>query len=299
MAGRIVALFALLLPAVLSAAEVAVLKSSETPAWRPAIDALRRAAPAHAFTEFDLRGERGEAERVVASLRGRAAILVAMGPFAAQTAKDILPDLPLVYCMVPDPVSLGIPPSAAGVAFQIPIKNQLAAFRIVYPRGVRIGVIYGDASVARLVEEAQKAAAIVRVAIVARPVASEKDVPAALRGLLRGEDAVDALWIPPDRLLMGDDTRRFLLTEALKAARPVYGFSPALVSEGALASNGPDLGSVGEQVGELVNRFASGDRTARGALLVPRAELVINKKVADKMKIEIPEDALKAAGRVF
>jgi ABC-type uncharacterized transport system substrate-binding protein len=98
---------------------------------------------------------------------------------------------------------------------------------------------------------------------------------------------------------MGDDTRRFLLTEALKAARPVYGFSPALVSEGALASNGPDLGSVGEQVGELVNRFASGDRTARGALLVPRAELVINKKVADKMKIEIPEDALKAAGRVF
>jgi ABC-type uncharacterized transport system substrate-binding protein len=32
---------------------------------------------------------------------------------------------------------------------------------------------------------------------------------------------------------------------------------------------------------------------------VPRAELVINKKVADKLKIEIPADALKAASRVY
>ena len=140
---------------------------------------------------------------------------------------------------------------------------------------------------------------MVRLSIVARPVASEKDVPAALRGLLKGEEAVDALWIPPDPMLLGDETRRFLLAETLKAARPVYSFSSALVSEGALVSNGPDLASVGEQAAELVNRLLSGDRTARGALLVPRAELVINKKIADKMKIDIPADALKAASKVF
>jgi ABC-type uncharacterized transport system substrate-binding protein len=287
-----------LLPSGLPAAEVAVLKSSEVPAWRPTIDAVRRIASGHNLTEYDLRGERPEAERVVAALRGRAAILVAMGPLAAQVAKDILPNLPLVYCLVQDPVRLGLPPSAAGVSFQIPVKNQLAAFRIVYPRGVRVGVIYGDAGVAKLVEEAQKASGIVRMVIVARRVASEKDVPATLRSLLRGEDAVDTLWIPPDPMLLGEETRRFLLAETLKAGRPVYSFSSALVSEGALASNGPDLVSVGEQVGELVNRLASGDPTAKGTLLVPRAELVINKKIADRMKIEIPAVALKE-GRVF
>ena len=113
---------------------------------------------------------------------------------------------------------------------------------------------------------------------------------------------MDALWIPPDPLLLGDETRRFLLAETLKAGKPVYSFSPALVSEGALVSNGPDLASVGEQAGELVNRLVAGDRTARGTLLVPRAELVINKKIADKLKIEIPADALAEAsktGKVF
>jgi ABC-type uncharacterized transport system substrate-binding protein len=282
-------------PQALGAAEVAVLKSSEVPAWRPAIEALRRSASAHNLTEYDLRGDRAEAERLAASLKGRAQVVVALGPLAAQVATNLLPELPLVYCLVQDPVRLGVLPTSAGVAFQTPIKNQLAAFRLVNPRGVRVGVIYADAAVGKLVEEAQKAAPVVRLTVIARAVASEKEVPATLRALLKGDEAVDALWIPPDPILLSDETRRFLLAETLKGSRPVYSFSSALVSEGALVSNGPDLASVGEQAGELVNRFASGDRTARGALLVPRAELVINKKIADKMKIEIPAAALAEA----
>jgi ABC-type uncharacterized transport system substrate-binding protein len=299
-ARRFLAL-ALLLPAArdVRGAEVAVLKSSDAPAWRPTLDALRRAVTGHNVTEHDLRGDRAEGERVAAALKGKAAALVALGPLAAQIGKDILPELPLVYCLVQDPVRLGIPGTAAGVAFQTPVKNQLAAFRLVYPRGVRVGVIYADPGVAKLVEEAQKAATVVRVAIVARPVASDKDIPATLRALLKGDEAVDALWIPPDPILLSDETRRFLFAETLKAARPVYSFSSALVAEGALVSNGPDLASVGEQAAELVNRFLSGDKTTRGTLLVPRAELVVNKKIADKMKIEIPADALKAAGKVL
>ncbi|HEY6546394.1 MAG TPA: ABC transporter substrate binding protein, partial [Vicinamibacteria bacterium] len=241
----------------LEAAEVAVLKSSEVPAWRPALEALRRSASGHNLTEYDLRGDRAEAERIAAALKGRAAVVVALGPLAAQVATSLLPELPLVYCLVQDPVRLGVLPSSAGVAFQTPIKNQLAAFRLVNPRGVRVGVIYTDATVGKLVEEAQKAAPVVRLTLVVRPVGSDKDVPVTLRGLLKGEEAVDALWIPPDPILLSDETRRFILAETLKSSRPVYSFSSALVGEGALVSNGPDLASVGEQAGELVNRFAS------------------------------------------
>jgi len=299
-ARRLTALaLALLLPSGLRAAEVAVLKSTELAAWRPTLEALRRGVTGHNVSEFDLRGDRAEAEKIATALKGKAAAVVALGPLAAQIAKDILPDLPLVYCLVHDPVKLGIPGTAAGVAFQTPVKNQLAAFRLVYPRGARVGVIYADPGVAKLVEEAQKAAPVVRLVIVARPVSSDKDVPATLRALLKGDDAVDALWIPPDQMLLGEETRRFLFAETLKAAKPVYSFSSALVSEGALVSNGPDLGSVGEQAAELANRFLSGDKTTRGVMLVPRAELVINKKIAEKMKIDISADALKAASKVF
>jgi ABC-type uncharacterized transport system substrate-binding protein len=129
-------------------------------------------------------------------------------------------------------------------------------------------------------------------------VASEREVPEALRGLLKGEDAVDALWIPPDPVLLGDESRRYILAETLKAGKPVYSFSAALVAEGALVSNGPELGSIGDQAGELVNRLAAGER-GKIEVLIPRAELVINKKIGDKLKVDIPVDALKAAGKVL
>jgi putative ABC transport system substrate-binding protein len=282
------------------AADVAILKSADSPAWRPALDGLRRAAASHNVTEYDLRGDKAEADRVVTSLKGKPAILVALGPIAAQSAHEVAPEMPLVFCMVQDPARLGLTSGAGvtGVAFSIPVKNQLAAFRLVNPRAVRIGVIYNDANVGRLVEEAQKAASVVRLNLVPRPVASERDVPEALRTLLKGGEAVDALWIPPDPVLLGDESRRYVLAETLKAGKPVYSFSSALVAEGALVSNGPDLTSIGEQAGELVNRIAGGER-GRIEMLVPRAELVVNKKMADKLKIEIPADALRAANKVF
>lgn len=282
-------------------AEVALLKSAEAPAWRPAIEAFRRAAAGQAIYEFDLRGDRGEAERVVGALRGRNAVLVAMGTLAAQAVRDLAPESPIVFCMVQDPARLNLLglAKAAGVTFTTPVKNQLAAFRLVYPRGVRIGVIFADEGVARMVQEAQKATSVVRIAIVPRQIASEREVPETLRGLLRGNEAADALWIPPDPVLLGDPTRRFLLAETLKAGKPVFSSHSALVAEGALASSGPDYASIGELTAELVNRMAAGDPDAHGTLLVPRGELVINKKIAEKLRIVIPADALQAASRVY
>jgi ABC-type uncharacterized transport system substrate-binding protein len=300
-AGAALVLLSLLWAPLLSAGDVAVLKSTDTPAWRPALETLRKGLTGQAVTEFDLRNDRNEADRVVASFRSKPnVILVAMGPLAAQAVREGAPETLLVYCMVADPGRMGLlnNVNAAGVAFATPVKNQLAAFRMVNPRGVRIGVLYGDEG-SKFVQEAQKAAPVVRLAITARAIASERDVPQALRALLAGAEAADAIWLPPDPLLLGDETRRYLLAETLKAGKPIYSYSAALVTEGALVSNGPDIPSIGDQVAELVIRLAAGDRTARGAQLIPRAELVVNKKIAEKLRLEIPADALKAASRVY
>ncbi len=288
-----------LVAAAAPAADVALLKSSDVPAWLPAVDALRRVAAGHTIIDYDLRGEKAEATRVLGTLKGRSMILVAMGALAAEAARERAPEMPLVFCMVPDPAKVGLAGAAntGGVLFSIPVKNQLAAFRMVNPRARRIGVVYNAENVGKLVQEAQKAAPIVRLVVVERPVTAEREIPEALRALLQGPEAVDALWIPPDPLLLGNESRRFILSETLKAGRPVYSSMAALVAEGALTSNSPDYASIGEQVGELVNRFAAGEK--RADLLVPRAELLINKKIADKLKVEIPADALKAANRVF
>src|SRR5258708_35438730 len=135
----------------LGAAEVAVLKSTETPAWRPALEALRRVAVGHNVIEYDLRGDRTEGEKLLVALKGRPVIVVALGPLAAQLVKDVAPETPMVYCMVQDPAKAGLltVPGAAGVAYAIPVQNQLAAFRVVYPRRVRIGVVYSEEGTGR------------------------------------------------------------------------------------------------------------------------------------------------------
>jgi putative tryptophan/tyrosine transport system substrate-binding protein len=292
----------LLLLAAVSAAEaadVAVLKSSEVAAWRPALDALRRSAASHNITEYDLRGDRAAAEQVLGSLKGKPVVLVAMGNLAAQAARAILPEAPLVFCMVQDPPKLGLVPgpNLTGVAFTLPVKNQIAAFRTVHPRASRIGVVFNPANSGHQVEEADKAAGLLRIALFPRPVASLSEIPQALRTLLSG-DTVDAIWILADPILLSDATRRYILTESLKAGKPVYAFSASLVAEGALVSNGPDLASIGQQAGELVNRLAAGDRS-RIDVQTPRAELVINNRIAGKLKIVVPADVLKAANKVM
>jgi len=234
------------------AVEVAVLKSAAPASWRPALDALRRTARAHHFTEYEL------------------------------------PADPARAGLLPAPA-----PHVSGVLFEVPVRNQLAAFRMVNPRAVRIGVLYSPEHTALQVREAEKAAPVLRLVVTARAVGAGREVPAALRALLTGPDAVDALWLPPDALLLAADTRRFLFEEMSRAGKPVYAFSSALMADGALASNGPDLVSVGQEAAGLVDRLAAGERGLEAR--VPRAELLVNVRLAARLNVTVPEAALKAA----
>ena len=163
----------------------------------------------------------------------------------------------------------------------------------------RIGVVYSMGALKPQLDDARRAASALRLDLVLRQVSSMQAVPQALRELLSGPEAVDALWIPTDPLVLADDTRRFVMQAAVQAGKPVYGSSAAMVREGALVSNSPDLASIGQSVGELVNRIARGEKAGRLAVVVPRSEVVINKKIADQLGVTIPDDALKAAQRVF
>jgi putative ABC transport system substrate-binding protein len=291
----------LLAPRPAPAAEIAVVLSSDVPAWRPAVEALRTAVPGNNVTTYDLHGSRAEAERLLQGLKSSAAVVVAMGPLAAQSAHELAADLPLVYSMVNDPASLGTleGPNVTGVAFDLPARNQLVAFRTVNPKATRIGVVYNAAALGRQMEDARRSASALRLDLVVRQVATLQAVPQAVRDLLSGKEPVDALWIPPDPMLMGDATRQFVIETAVRAGKPVYSSSASMVKEGALVGNSPEFASIGHSAGDLVNRITRGEKAGRLGVVVPRAELVINKRIADQLRVIIPEEALKAAQRVF
>jgi ABC-type uncharacterized transport system substrate-binding protein len=129
-------------------------------------------------------------------------------------------------------------------------------------------------------------------------VRSEQELPAALKEILRGDDAVDALWMLTDPLMLWDANRLLIFKEARKAGKPVYGFSAGQVEEGALVSHGADLVSVGEQVALLVNRLTGREAGPTTELLVPKAEIVVNGTLAKRLKITLSKEAREAATRV-
>jgi ABC-type uncharacterized transport system substrate-binding protein len=276
------------------AAEVVLLRSADVEVWRPAVESVMRGLAAHSVEDYDLRQDAREADRLAASLQGRDVIVVAFGPLAAKVARTHLSDRPLVYALVQDPAGLGLlaAGNVAGVAAALPAKIQLAAFRSLHPGAVRIGVLYHQATGGRQVAEAREAARVLRLELVAQPVSEGREVPAALRRLLEGPSPVDALWLPADAVVMAEDSRRHILWESLKANKPVLTVSAAIVSEGALASHSPDYSSVGEQAAEAVRRIASGEAPRAIGLLVPRGQLTVNRKIADRLRLGLREEVM-------
>jgi ABC-type uncharacterized transport system substrate-binding protein len=275
-------------------ADVVVLKSGDVEAWRPALEALRKSIPS-VLAEHDLRNDPTEAARIVESVRGQDVILVAFGPLAARAARQVAADRPLVYGFVLDPGALGLEgPQVAGVLATPPAKLQLTAFRSLFAGAARLGVVHSSALEAQMVQ-VEAAARVMGIGLTRRPIASPRELSQALRGLISGPDAVAAVWLPADAVLLDDETRRFVLAEATKAGKPVLTFSPAIVAEGALAAQGVDYASIGEQMAAAVRRIQAGEAPDAIGQLVPRAQLTINQRVADRLRVTLRPEALRSA----
>jgi ABC-type uncharacterized transport system substrate-binding protein len=288
----------LLWPLTAGAADIAIVKSTDPSYWRPALSALLGGLAGHSVTEYDLKGGEEPARRLVAGLKGHAAVVVAVGPLAARLTRELLPRVPTVLCMVSEPERMGLLSGpTAGVASGMPVKNQLAAFRALHPSLRRLGVIYTASELAGYMARAREAATLLKLSLVERTVESDKEVPAALRSLLEAE-SLDALWMPMDPAFDAEAVRRLVFREAFRAGKPVFGFSAAHVKEGAFATHGPDLASAGEEAAGLVHRLLSGDARVEGVLLVPQAEVGVNRSLARLLRVAVPPEALKGA-KVF
>jgi hypothetical protein len=139
---------------------------------------------------------------------------------------------------------------------------------------VRVGVLYNPDNVGRMVQEAQKAAAVVRLVIVERAISSAGRPAGAARaaGRRRHRRAV----APARPVLLGEEARRFVLQRDAQGGQARLRVLGGSGPEGALVSDGPTCH-------DRASRSASCCRGCLGEkgaveLAIPRAELVINKR---------------------
>jgi putative ABC transport system substrate-binding protein len=252
------------------------------------------------ITEYDLRGTKKEESSIIQRLTAaKPHLIVAIGPLAAQVAREHLRDVPMIFVMVSNPPKHGLQgANLAGVSLDIPVQTQLARYKALVPTLQTLGVIYDPTKTGAMVTEARSTVATLGLQLLAAPVSTPKEVPAALRSLL---GKIDALWMLPDDTVVTPESFKFLLLTALENNLPFVTVSDIFVEAGALASLSPDYTDVGRQGCQLATDIENGRLRLREVMVVPPAKvnLAINLKTASKIGLTLPPEIIQSANKVY
>jgi putative ABC transport system substrate-binding protein len=280
-----------------AAQEVAILKSADLGAYHQAVAAFKDAMdPSVVFTEYNLLGDPVEGRKLARRIRTSGASLVlAVGLKAALAARLELVDVPVIFCMVLDPVRYDLKASnMTGLLLEVPIDHHLSTMRQALPAVRRIGMLFDPTKSQHLVDEARRQAKTHGFDIVAKPVASDKDVVAAARMLM---PQIDLLWLIPDSTVLSEDSLRFLLDLALEHNVPSVGFSSEFVRSGALMALSVSYADIGRQAAQFAKKFLNGEGGELFGRLwpPPHARITVNSKTARFLGLTLPPEITRQA----
>jgi putative ABC transport system substrate-binding protein len=278
---------------------IAVIKSHDIEPFNQALAGFVATCNNH-LTEYDLRGSERRKDRVIKDVMAtKPRLVLAIGSLAAQVAKEAVRDIPVVFFMVPNPRKHGLGgENMAGISLDIPIETQFTTYKSLVPTLRTIGVIYDPEKTGAMIKEAGAVAEKLSLRLLAIPVASQKAVPAALRGLL---GKIEALWMAPDDTVVTPESFKFLLLEAFENNLPFLAASDIFVEVGAFAALSPDYADVGRQACQLARDIESGRLSPRKMDVVPPAKvnLALNLKTAGKIGLTLPAEIVQSASKVY
>ena len=292
--------FQSLSPSPVKAQSIAVIKSRNLPSFDQVLASLKTAYPESKIETYSLKGKKKAQKDILKKITAHPPqLILAMGPLAAQVAKESLPDIPMLYCMVSNPHRYGLlGKNIVGIPLDVPGETQFSIFKSVVPNLQTIGVIYDPQESSVLIQEAIEAARKLGLDLIDVPVSSHKKVPGALRGML---GKIDALWMVPDDTVLTTDSFRFFLVTSFENKLPFLAISEIFVKVGALATLSPDHEELGHQICALVTQIQNGQLDLSETDVVPLTEtnLVINAKTAKKIGLALPPEIVESASKVY
>lgn len=178
--------------------------------------------------------------------------------FAASEDKDI----PVVFCAVSDPVSVGLVQSmekpgynCSGTSDVLDMDAQVNLIKAIQPDVKTIGVLYTTSeanSIAQL-ELLTAAAQKQNIEVISSGIQNDADIPAAAAALV---EKVDCLNNFTDNKIVNNLS--VVLDAANSAGIPVYGSEIEQVKNGCLASVSIDYVALGKVTGEMAIRALGG-----------------------------------------
>jgi putative ABC transport system substrate-binding protein len=246
-------------------------------------------------------------EQAIASVledlrRKKADLIFAVGePAALQAQKTFAgTNVPVIFTPVLNAVELGLVKDVAmpggnvtGVQLGDFTGKRLEWLKKIAPRTKRVFVPHEPAFRNLWIEGLKQNAPALGIAIVVREVRSKEDLFVVLADLPK---EVDAIFLPPDRLLLDNIDR--IVTAAIDRNLPLEVTNNSQVKEGALLSFGTDRQAVGEQAARMADQVLKG--VSPGEVPVETAEyfLTINLRTAESIGLDIPDSILQQADTI-
>ncbi len=201
----------------------------------------------------------------------------------------------------PEPVLCGLLPRAAYLAavypggqaqrrsalfLDQPYTRQIRLARLVLPALSRLGVVLGPEGRREEVSIRQAAG---DVALSIERISDERQIVGALHRVM---DVAEALLVVPDAQVFNQHTAQSVLLTAYRRGRPVFAYSRAYVTAGALAAVHTTPAQTGRQLADLLLAYeASPDRRLPAPAYSSLFEVEVNERVARSLGIEMRSGA--------
>ena len=295
---------------------IGILNSETLESQAERLAAFRQGLKESGFVEgqnvvIDSRWAEGQYDRLpglAADLvRRHAAVIVAIALPTALAAKAATSTIPIVFASGGDPVQVGLVDSinrpggnVTGVSmFNVELGGKrLGLLAELVPAASTIAVLINPNNPRTDLDitEVQMAARAIGKQILIVKAGNERDLDGAFATLVQG--GAEALLIAAEPLFIS--RREQLVTLAIRHAVPAIYEIREFVAAGGLMSYGINAADAYRQVGIYTGRVLKGVKPADLPVLQPtKFELVINRKAAKALGLQIPDKLLALADDVI
>ena len=232
-------------------------------------------------------------------------VLVPISPTAVQAVRSLTSTIPIVaFDLETDPVGSGLVRSLArpggnitGVFFDFPefSKKWLELMKETLPRLARIGVLWDPATGLTQLRAVEAVAGVMDLSLQIVEVRALAELEEAMANASRNVDALVMLSTP----IIGGSSKP-LADFALRRRLPAVTLFPDFARSGGLMGYGPNIRDGYHQTAGMVGKVLQGAKPADLPVELPsKFELVVNRKTAEAIGIELPTSLLLRADEVI
>jgi len=261
---------------------IAAVLSSEAGPYREALAGLQEEL-GFSVPVFSL--SRGEPK-----IPDSARIVVAFGSKAALLRRQ--DRLTLVYAMSPGVVIKD--KNTFEVHMEPEASVLLSSLKKIQPGLKKLGILWQSPKFEAYLLQLRSAAAELDMSIEDSRLEKTAEVPGRLR-ILYGK--IDAIWLPPDPLLLNADNLTIFTEFSRSNNIPFFVPSGGLLEQG-LASVTPTFREIG-RLAAIAARSALTGQNQKKIIYPTRVELGINKAAAAKIGLKISEETLRQADKII